>query len=640
MTDRPPIFAEWARTVDGWRGRIVDRVKLAGYLAGYHCVRAPWYELIALTRAPVGVARLARRAVRWVGDPDGRAAIDGCHESKRSDLYAKLADKHRDAVYRRLAFAAFAAAAVAVFAVMVASQSIPVRLVVVLAVVHALARAGGDPDRPIVKPADVRADLAPPTEEMVKAALVEVLPKAKDPEQVQTVQPPVKDGRGWQTIVDLPAGATAADAIARRVALAGALRRPLGTVWPEPQDDHPARLSLWVGSQALADRKLPAWPLLDAGAVDLFDPFPFGVDIRDQPVTLRLMGASMVTGAQPRMGKTNSARLRLLAAALDYRAELHVFDLKGTGDYSAAEGLCTSYVLGDSDAEISAGVEIMRRLQADMRRRAATIAGLPRRRAPDAKVTSELATDPTLRLHPVFVLIDECHLWYGHRKHGDELERVVADLAKRGPALGIYVDNVTQEPGGRTGTRPNLPASIMRAAPYRFCLRVLEWEANNAVLGTGAHKAGRNAMQFTRGDVGVGILGGDEHARTVQCYYVDNLVAERVVARAASLRAPQGETHAGAETAGEPPQGVVADLLAVWPDGAEWLWLRDAGDLLSRRWPARYASWDVRRLGSALAAEQVPRPTLREGRETRRGVRRVDLDDVATPVATPLRPSR
>jgi hypothetical protein len=37
----------------------------------------------------------------------------------------------------------------------------------------------------------------------------------------------------------------------------------------------------------------------------------------------------MVIGSIPRMSKTFSVRLLLLAAALDVLAELHVFDLKG-----------------------------------------------------------------------------------------------------------------------------------------------------------------------------------------------------------------------------------------------------------------------------------------------------------------------
>ena len=61
------------------------------------------------------------------------------------------------------------------------------------------------------------------------------------------------------------------------------------------------------------------------------------------------MFASMVIGSIPRMGKTFAARLLLLAAALDVRAELHVYDLKGTGDLSVLEPVAHRYRAGDDD---------------------------------------------------------------------------------------------------------------------------------------------------------------------------------------------------------------------------------------------------------------------------------------------------
>ena len=63
--------------------------------------------------------------------------------------------------------------------------------------------------------------------------------------------------------------------------------------------------------------------------MDLFKAVPFGTDQRGRPVTVTLMFASGVIGSIPRMGKTFLLRLLALIAALDARAELHLYRPEG-----------------------------------------------------------------------------------------------------------------------------------------------------------------------------------------------------------------------------------------------------------------------------------------------------------------------
>jgi hypothetical protein len=81
--------------------------------------------------------------------------------------------------------------------------------------------------------------------------------------------------------------------------------------------------------------------------VDLFKAQPFGTDQRGRYVELTLMFTSMAIGAIPRMGKTFAVRELLLIAALDARAEIHVYDNKGTGDLSPLECVAHRYGVGD-----------------------------------------------------------------------------------------------------------------------------------------------------------------------------------------------------------------------------------------------------------------------------------------------------
>jgi S-DNA-T family DNA segregation ATPase FtsK/SpoIIIE len=85
--------------------------------------------------------------------------------------------------------------------------------------------------------------------------------------------------------------------------------------------------------------------------VDLFTPQSFGTDQRGRWVPITLMFSSGAIGAIPRMGKTVALRELLLIAALDPRAVLYAYDLKGTGDLSALAQVCHGYGVGDDPEE-------------------------------------------------------------------------------------------------------------------------------------------------------------------------------------------------------------------------------------------------------------------------------------------------
>ena len=61
------------------------------------------------------------------------------------------------------------------------------------------------------------------------------------------------------------------------------------------------------------------------------------------------------------------------AAALDPRAWVLPFDLKGTGDLSALEPVAYRYRAGDDDEDIAYGLAAMREMRAELRRRTKVI---------------------------------------------------------------------------------------------------------------------------------------------------------------------------------------------------------------------------------------------------------------------------
>jgi hypothetical protein len=64
----------------------------------------------------------------------------------------------------------------------------------------------------------------------------------------------------------------------------------LGAVWPEPvTSEHAGRLELWVGRQDVSKARQAPWPLLRGGQADVFQPIPFGTDVRGRTVKVPLV---------------------------------------------------------------------------------------------------------------------------------------------------------------------------------------------------------------------------------------------------------------------------------------------------------------------------------------------------------------
>jgi S-DNA-T family DNA segregation ATPase FtsK/SpoIIIE len=335
------------------------------------------------------------------------------------------------------------------------------------------------------------------------------------------------------------------------------------------------------------------------------------------------------------MGKTFAARLVLLAAALDVRAELHAYDLKGTGDLSVLEPVAHRYRVGDDDADIAYALADLRGLQAELRRRARVIRELPRDLCPENKVTPHLAGLRSYRLHPIVLEVDECQRWFEHPSFGAELQAISEDLVRRGPALGIIPVFATQRPDAKS-----LPTAISANAVLRFCLKVMGQVENDMVLGTSAYKNGVRATMFTRSDRGIGYLAGEgDDPQIVRSFYVDAPTAEAIVARARRLRERAGTLtgHALGEDPQPPDQttSLLADVLAVVPADQAKCWNQTVVVRLAELRPEVYGGWEPEQLTAALKPFGVTvgqvwgtDPATGEG-ANRRGITRAQVVEAA-----------
>ncbi len=640
---RRPILPAWLRS----RAELGEVCRwaagFAAHTSGYHLARSPVYAGRLAARAPRGSARALAGWLRWLFDLEGEPVRQGVVRAQDAEAYLKLA-RQRDRRVRWRATVSILLVGALGLAGMVLLLAPPLlRWAALLAMVATFGIAGRPADRPLLDRAVVVPKAPRLTSEMVVRALGVLglaginQALAKDPKAVGFVAPITRDGPGWRADVDLPPGVTVGEVADRRDKLASGLGRPLGCVWPEGNAEvHPGRLILWVGDQDMAKARQPAWPLAKQGAVDLFKAVPFGTDQRGRPVPLTLMFASMVIGSIPRMGKTFAMRLALLAAALDVRCELHVYDLKGTGDFSVLEPVAHRYRAGDDQDDLAYALADLRELAAELRRRAKVVRGLPRDKCPENKVTPELAGMRSLRLHPIVLGVDECQQWFDHPTHGPEVRATCEDLVRRGPALGIVPLFGTQRPDARS-----LPTGISANAVLRFCLKVMGQTENDMVLGTSAYKNGVRATMFSRADRGIGYLAGEgDDPQIVRCFYVDAPAAERIAARARALRDRAGTLTGHA--LGEDPEpedtagSLLADVLAVVPPDETRVWNQTVVARLAELRPEVYGGWEAEQLTAALKPSGVSTgqvwgtdPGTGEG-FNRRGIDRQAVADAAT----------
>ncbi|MFH8284714.1 cell division protein FtsK [Streptomyces antibioticus] len=633
---RRPVVPAWLRSVAELKTASAWVARHYAHAAGYHALRTPVYAARLALQAPAGAARFVGATMRWVADREGEPVRLAAVRREDAAEYLKLS-RQRDGRVRMRTLVTVLGMFIGLGTALAMYVLAPdwLQAVSVTALVMALGVVGRKADAPVVHRAVELPKATKLTSDIVLRALGALgIPainqaQAKGRDGFEFTAPITRDGPGWRAQGNLPFGVTVTDVIERRDRLASGLRRPLGCVWPEAvAQEHTGHLVLWVGDQDLTTAKKPQWPLAKAGAVDLFKPVAYGTDQRGRWIDVTLMYIAGVIGAIPRMGKTFLLRLLLLIAALDPRAELHTYDMKGTGDLDpVGNAVSHRHAAGDDDEAILYALADWRALREELRRRTKVIRSLPRDICPESKVTSTLADKRSLGLHPIVVGVDECQVLFEHPEHGKEFEEIATDLVKRGPATGIVMLLATQRPDAKS-----LPTGISANASARWCMKVMGQTENDMVLGTSAYKRGVRATMFAWGDKGIHYFVGEgADARIVAGVYVDAPGAETIAARARKARETAGLLSGHA--LGEAPEAVtgpscdlLADILAVVPAAQAKEWSETVVARLAELRPDVYGGWEPDALAAALKPHGIA--TIQVGRRVdgkvvnRRGIDR------------------
>jgi S-DNA-T family DNA segregation ATPase FtsK/SpoIIIE len=391
---------------------------------------------------------------------------------------------------------------------------------------------------------------AKPTADMVIAALCRIGLPGMTPQKFDEVRaetrvlaPGVATSRhGYVVEMELPPGRTAAEVASEREALAGALRRDIGCVWPAGREDkHPGWLRLFLSHKPMNSGQQPPWPLAAGKAIDIFEPMPLFTDEEMRWVDLTIAGTHTAVGGASGFGKSVWLRQLTCAIALDPRVKLVIIDGKRSGDFEHVRKLAHGFYVGAEPEEAAEQLAALESLVAECLARAKFLGSLPPdERSP--KVTSELASKyPQLR--PIVLVYDEVQegTEYGVRTSKEDKSiraqytSLLTRLARIARSAGVFMVLASQKPDSGV-----LPSSIMGNCSIRVAFKVSEQVHNDQILGTSARRLGIDATMFGARDRGMAWLKGGEaaSAQVVRSWsaMVDPAVADEIAEKAYVLR--------------------------------------------------------------------------------------------------------
>lgn len=632
---RARVVPSWVadrRVLLPWVGaRVVDGVSLAGF----HVVRSPWYAL-------QGTAQLVRGLARWVA------------QSEDNDQYA--ADMKRAGSMQARSRLRWARTRGRLVRFVLATSPVAAGLVwleygqwgLVPAVTCAagyvgLAASGWWEQKKARSPreqAAMRRRVPALSRPFVTEALAIVgcgpvdMPSGGQAGPVIVSSSPARGGEVM--VVDLPPGTNVGRLLKRHEDFAHALGRPAECVVIEAQPKvSPGRFELFVASKRLDEKKPPQWAWADGKAQSFFDGVPVGVDARDRTVVVPLFEANGLIAGATGMGKSFTARLLLMGAALDPNVTLLIHNLKGGPDYRPFAPVAHTLRAGGGQADLEALHADLQWMRSEIGRRGRVLEALPPEEVPEGKLTPQIAAREGMG--PVLLLVDEAQRAFASKKLGKQIAELFEDVVRTGRAVGMSVHVVTQ--GTKDGA---IPSGIMDQLPRRIGHGVTTISDANLILGSDAHGRTYRAVDIdTPGIAYVGVAGGDmEKARMAK---VDLPDVTKIIGKARELREQAGTLSgmaAGHVPADEHDGGTgafLADVLGAWPmDGDEPrknASSKELAEALVECDPGEYDGLTGEDVSRRMAAAGVKVSSQRlPGGGSARGVKRADVVRAASAV--------
>lgn len=641
-----PVLPPWARSWKSLTANTAALGRLCSWHARYHTLRVPKYAWRTAWLATKGMWRALRGMWPTLTAADRSAAVKALRAQLKQhpedvDLAVRYALLHRERTLARRARWGAAATATAATTVGWYLAPLPVQAGMAAVVTVPLAYLGRGEDAQLLDnptpPLKVDMSAQQLNDALRAVGLLKTGKGDDEGPRVTCVMGPVRDGRGWSVVFDLPRGGgkTAADVLAKRTAIAAELGvdeiQVIAARVRAAGGGHAGRVSLWVADDDpyLGD-PVPS-PLVKADTFSIWDAIPFGQDARGNRITVPVMWQSLFFGGLPRRGKTFTQRLLTAAGLLDPYVRHYVADGKGGADWMPMKAVAHRLVMGAEDDAIEALKAMLKELLAEMERRFVLLRGLPVSVCPEGKLTPGIVEKYNLPV--IFVTIDELQEYFTAMEK-DDRDQVINDLcriARRGPAAGFVSNFASQRPDA-----DSVPTKLREIVTLRYCTQVIDATSSDMVLGKGKAAQGADASVLSEDHKGTGVLvTGPASFVTVRADFLDGPAFSELCQRGRALRQKYGQltgdalgdVTAAADTAGITIAPVLSDCLDVMRH-TDRMHTVDLLDRLVNLDEDRYGDFDGERLAAELEAAGVERTTkqVKVNGKNLAGWRRADLE--------------
>ncbi|MGP3753371.1 FtsK/SpoIIIE domain-containing protein [Streptomyces sp. IBSNAI001] len=567
------VLPAWARSAASIKANAAAFGRLTLWHTQYHGFRVPKYLVKTVLLAARGFFRAAVGLWPTLSAQDHTATVKALRAQVKArpedvDLAARLQMAHFERTRtRRWRFGA-AAVGVAAAAVGIALADPVLQAGITGAVVTPLAYLGRGKETHLLDQGapPLRVDMsAQQLNDALRAAGLLKSGRAgddeKDAPRVSCSMGPVRDGRGWAVIFDLPRGGgkTASDVLAKREVIAQELGvdeiQVIMSRVRASKGGNAGRVSMWVADDDPYLGKPNPSPFATAERFSIWDPIPFGQDARGNRIEVPVMWQSMFFGGLPRRGKTFTQRLMTAAGLLDAYVRHYVADGKGGADWMPMRAVAHRLVMGAEDDAIEALKAMLAELLVEMERRFAILRELPTSICPEGKLTPEIVQRYNLPV--IFVTIDELQEYFTAMEREDR-EQVINDLcriARRGPAAGFVSNFASQRPDA-----DSVPTKLREIITLRYSTQVVDRASSDMVLGKGKAAQGADASVLSEDHVGTGVLvTGPASYVTVRADYLDGTGFALLCQKGRTLRQAAGQLTgdaAGDVTAAADASGV------------------------------------------------------------------------------------
>ena len=638
---RRDIIPAHLRTPAGVRKALARRGGAVAYEVRFQLVRAPLTITLWLVWAIWGTLVLAERLRRWWWVTEqaylrSQAVIAGDSREWRS-LHQAGRNTRRDRGY---------IIAAAAFGVLLAGTLVArfapwwAWILIGLAALPFLARAGRPPGRPLVTPS-----LITPRFRVISADVVLRAYYAaglgnpdKAGQEVTFGSPMSRDGDGSRVAVDLPYGKGLKDAVDNKPAIASGLDVSLSQVFLHRDPTSYRRHVLWVADRDPLAVPVGRTPLLACKPTDIWRPVTIGLDERGAAVELAILWNSILAGALPRQGKSFFARLLALYCALDPFVKLDVFDASGKPDWRKFALIADSHAFGLTPTRDGLPPEILLdtliRIKDDVQDRYNRLSELDPKICPEGKLTRQIARDPRFRMPVRVIVLDEFQEYYTLGKISADIAELISFLVKVAPAAGVSVILATQKPSGiGKGDIGQQFTQARDQCAVRFSLRTASYSVSEAVLGQGAYGEGLDSSTLLPEYKGVGILrGASDASPTVRTYLADAADAEKILRAARALRERAG-TLSGMAAGLDVPKDerdVLADVLQVFGSDSGLQWEVLAARLAAQI-PGRWGETSPDAVSAEVRSLGVPSKQVWGFGQNRQGCKRADVEAQGRP---------